>query len=53
MDDPARASRAAVGRGVAAAIVGTRGIFADGGFSEVHHPTHRRVVMRIDFEPPA
>ncbi len=32
--------------------VGTRSIFADAGFSEVHHPTLRRVVMRIDFESP-
>jgi GNAT superfamily N-acetyltransferase len=30
--------------------VGTRGIFADAGFTEVSHPTLRRVVMRIDFE---
>ena len=29
--------------------VGTRSIFADAGFSEVFHPTLRRVVMRIDF----
>jgi GNAT superfamily N-acetyltransferase len=29
--------------------VGTRNIFADAGFLEVHHPTLRRVVMRIDF----
>jgi GNAT superfamily N-acetyltransferase len=31
--------------------VGTRNIFADVGFSEVYHPTLRRVVMRIDFKP--
>ena len=30
--------------------VGSRSIFADAG-SEVSHPTLRRVVMRIDFEP--
>jgi GNAT superfamily N-acetyltransferase len=30
--------------------VGTRNIFEDAGFSEVAHPTPRRVVMRIDFE---
>jgi GNAT superfamily N-acetyltransferase len=29
--------------------VGTRSMFADTGFSEVSHPTPRRVVMRIDF----
>jgi GNAT superfamily N-acetyltransferase len=29
--------------------VGTRSIFAEAGFSEVFHPTLRRVVMRIDF----
>lgn len=29
--------------------VGSRSIFADAGFSEVSHPTKRRVVMRIDF----
>ncbi|HKN56344.1 MAG TPA: GNAT family N-acetyltransferase [Amycolatopsis sp.] len=29
--------------------VGSRGIFADAGFSEVSRPTKRRVVMRIDF----
>ena len=29
--------------------VGDRGIFADAGFTEVSHPTIRRVVMRIDF----
>ena len=29
--------------------MGTRSIFAAAGFSEVSHPTPRRVVMRIDF----
>jgi GNAT superfamily N-acetyltransferase len=29
--------------------VGSRGIFADAGFTEVTRPTRRRVVMRIDF----
>ena len=29
--------------------VGSRGIFADAGFTEVSHPTLRRVVVRIDF----
>jgi len=29
--------------------VGSRSIFADAGFTEVSHPTPRRVVMRIDF----
>ncbi|SRR6266568_9137845 len=29
--------------------VGTRSVFADAGFTEVTHPTLRRVVMRIDF----
>jgi GNAT superfamily N-acetyltransferase len=29
--------------------VGSRNIFADAGFTEVTHPTLRRVVMRIDF----
>jgi GNAT superfamily N-acetyltransferase len=29
--------------------VGTSSIFADAGFTEVSHPTPRRVVMRIDF----
>ncbi len=29
--------------------VGTRGVFADAGFTEVSRPTPRRVVMRIDF----
>ena len=31
-------------------LVGTRSIFAAAGFTEVSHPTPRRVVMRIDFE---
>ena len=29
--------------------VGTAGMFADAGFSEVSRPTPRRIVMRIDF----
>jgi GNAT superfamily N-acetyltransferase len=29
--------------------VGTRGVFADAGFTEVSSPTLRRVVMRVDF----
>ena len=29
--------------------VGTRGFFEAAGFTEVSHPTVRRVVMRIDF----
>jgi hypothetical protein len=29
--------------------VGTEGVFAGAGFSEVSRPTVRRVVMRIDF----
>ncbi len=29
--------------------VGSRSIFAEAGFTEVSHPTLRRVVMRIDF----
>ena len=29
--------------------VGSRSIFADAGFTQVAHPTPRRVVMRIDF----
>jgi hypothetical protein len=29
--------------------VGSRSIFADAGFTEVSHPTLRRVVVRIDF----
>ena len=31
--------------------VGSRSVFADAGFHEVSHPTLRRVVMRIDFDP--
>lgn len=31
--------------------VGARQVFADAGFTEVSHPTLRRVVMRIDFRP--
>jgi GNAT superfamily N-acetyltransferase len=31
--------------------VGSRSVFADSGFTEVAHPTPRRVVMRIDFPP--
>lgn len=30
-------------------LVGTRAMFTDAGFTEVSHPTLRRVVMRIDF----
>jgi GNAT superfamily N-acetyltransferase len=30
-------------------LVGSRSMFAAAGFSEVSHPTPRRVVMRIDF----
>jgi hypothetical protein len=29
--------------------VGTEGVFADAGFTEVSRPTLRRVVMRLDF----
>jgi len=29
--------------------VGVRQVFADAGFTEVSHPTPRRVVMRVDF----
>jgi GNAT superfamily N-acetyltransferase len=32
--------------------VGTRAMFADAGFREIHQPTIRRVVMRIDFDTP-
>ncbi len=32
--------------------VGARSVFADAGFTEVSHPTPRRVVMRIDFRTP-
>ena len=31
--------------------VGARQVFEDAGFEQVSHPTVRRVVMRIDFEP--
>lgn len=31
--------------------VGARQVFEDAGFKEISHPTTRRVVMRIDFEP--
>ena len=31
--------------------VGSRSIFAEAGFTEVGHPTLRRVIMRIDFQP--
>ena len=31
-------------------LVGNRNMFAAAGFAEVHQPTKRRVVMRIDFE---
>ena len=30
-------------------LVGNRSMFAAAGFTEVSHPTPRRVVMRIDF----
>jgi GNAT superfamily N-acetyltransferase len=30
-------------------LVGTVRMFSDAGFTEVNHPTQRRVVMRIDF----
>jgi GNAT superfamily N-acetyltransferase len=33
--------------------VGARQVFADAGFRQVTHPTPRRVVMRVDFGPPA
>jgi GNAT superfamily N-acetyltransferase len=29
-------------------LVGTEGVFADAGFTEVSRPTLRRVVMRVD-----
>jgi hypothetical protein len=29
--------------------VGSRQVFTDAGFTEVSHPSPRRVVMRIDF----
>lgn len=31
--------------------VGARQVFEDAGFEQIGHPTVRRVVMRIDFEP--
>ncbi len=31
--------------------VGARQVFHDAGFTQVSHPTARRVVMRIDFAP--
>jgi len=31
--------------------VGARQVFEDAGFTEVTHPTKRRVVMRVDFDP--
>ena len=31
--------------------MGTRSVFAEAGFTEVAHPSPRRVVMRIDFQP--
>lgn len=33
--------------------VGARQVFEEAGFREVTHPTARRVVMRVEFEPPA
>ncbi|WP_331460719.1 GNAT family N-acetyltransferase [Arthrobacter sp. zg-Y895] len=32
-------------------FVGSRSVFAAAGFEQVSHPTPRRVVMRIDFQP--
>ena len=32
-------------------LVGNRSMFSAAGFTEVSHPTPRRVVMRIDFQP--
>jgi len=29
--------------------VGSRQVFAEAGFTEVHRPSPRRVVMRVDF----
>jgi hypothetical protein len=29
--------------------VGKREVFEDAGFTEVHRPSHRRAVMRVDF----
>ena len=31
--------------------VGARQVFEEAGFTEITHPTLRRVVMRIDFTP--
>jgi GNAT superfamily N-acetyltransferase len=31
--------------------IGARQVFDEAGFKEVSHPTPRRVVMRIDFDP--
>jgi hypothetical protein len=31
--------------------VGARQVFEEAGFTELTHPTARRVVMRIDFRP--
>ena len=31
--------------------VGARQVFEEAGFAEVHHPTPRRVIMRIEFQP--
>lgn len=31
--------------------VGARQVFEDAGFTEVTHPTKRRVVMRVEFDP--
>jgi hypothetical protein len=33
--------------------VGSRNVFAEAGLAEVAHPTKRRYVMRIDFDPDA
>jgi GNAT superfamily N-acetyltransferase len=33
--------------------VGARQVFEDAGFTQASHPTLRRVVMRVDFDPPA
>ncbi|WP_216843473.1 GNAT family N-acetyltransferase [Phytoactinopolyspora alkaliphila] len=30
--------------------VGARQVFEEAGFAQVHHPTPRRVIMRVDFE---
>ncbi|MEP6681490.1 MAG: GNAT family N-acetyltransferase [Chloroflexota bacterium] len=34
-------------------LVGSQGVFAAAGFTEVSHPTKRRLVMRIDFREAA